>query len=86
MTKLMERLDTSAPRRPGVVLVVLSLAAFMASLDVFIVNVAFDDIGADFAVGECEPDFTPYLGKELSTAELCKLLGTWAAHFGAESG
>ncbi|GIJ52421.1 MFS transporter [Virgisporangium aliadipatigenens] len=28
-------------------LAVLSLAAFMASLDVFIVNVAFDDIGAD---------------------------------------
>ena len=32
----------------GVVLAVLSLAAFMASLDVFIVNVAFDAIGADF--------------------------------------
>jgi len=28
---------------------VASLAAFMASLDVFIVNVAFDDIGADFS-------------------------------------
>ncbi|WP_375475615.1 DHA2 family efflux MFS transporter permease subunit [uncultured Jatrophihabitans sp.] len=35
-------------QRPGVVLAVLSLAAFMASLDVFIVNVAFDAIGADF--------------------------------------
>ncbi|MGV8874172.1 MAG: DHA2 family efflux MFS transporter permease subunit [Rhodococcus sp. (in: high G+C Gram-positive bacteria)] len=34
--------------RPGLVLFVLSLAAFMASLDVFIVNVAFDDIGKDF--------------------------------------
>src|SRR5436309_12036297 len=34
--------------RPGAVLAVLSLAAFMASLDVFIVNVAFDDIGTDF--------------------------------------
>ncbi len=32
----------------GRVLAVLSLAAFMASLDVFIVNVAFDDIGRDF--------------------------------------
>jgi EmrB/QacA subfamily drug resistance transporter len=30
-------------------LAVLSLAAFMASLDVFIVNVAFDAIGSDFA-------------------------------------
>ena len=35
-------------RRPGVVLGILSLAAFMASLDVFIVNVAFDAIGRDF--------------------------------------
>lgn len=35
--------------RPGVVLAVLSLAAFMASLDVFIVNVAFDAIGQDFS-------------------------------------
>jgi EmrB/QacA subfamily drug resistance transporter len=34
--------------RTGPVLTVLSLAAFMASLDVFIVNVAFDAIGADF--------------------------------------
>ncbi|WP_051092594.1 MFS transporter [Jongsikchunia kroppenstedtii] len=32
----------------GTVLAILSLAAFMASLDVFIVNVAFDDIGRDF--------------------------------------
>ena len=38
----------STPTRPGAVLAILSLAAFMASLDVFIVNVAFDDIGADF--------------------------------------
>jgi len=35
-------------QRFGLVLTVLSLAAFMASLDVFIVNVAFDDIGRDF--------------------------------------
>lgn len=37
-----------AVARPGAVLAVLSLAAFMASLDVFIVNVAFDAIGKDF--------------------------------------
>ncbi|MBX9583468.1 MAG: hypothetical protein K2X87_24470 [Gemmataceae bacterium] len=42
-----------------------------------------DKYVADFAVGECEPDFGPYIGKELSTAELCRLLGTWTAHFGA---
>lgn len=35
-------------RRPALILGVLSLAAFMASLDVFIVNVAFDAIGRDF--------------------------------------
>lgn len=35
-------------QRPGLVLLISSLAAFMASLDVFIVNVAFDDIGKDF--------------------------------------
>jgi EmrB/QacA subfamily drug resistance transporter len=34
--------------RPGAVLAVLSLAAFVASLDLFIVNVAFDAIGRDF--------------------------------------
>lgn len=38
-----------AASRPGAVLAVLSLAAFMASLDLFIVNVAFDDIGRDLA-------------------------------------
>ncbi|MYR05504.1 DHA2 family efflux MFS transporter permease subunit [Gordonia sp. SID5947] len=42
------RTDSKGPGRPGVVLLILSLAAFMASLDVFIVNVAFDDIGRDF--------------------------------------
>lgn len=35
-------------QRFGLVLAVLSLAAFMASLDLFIVNVAFADIGRDF--------------------------------------
>lgn len=34
--------------RPGRVLVVTSAAAFLASLDLFIVNVAFRDIGRDF--------------------------------------
>ncbi|WP_055476804.1 DHA2 family efflux MFS transporter permease subunit [Gordonia sp. HS-NH1] len=52
MTATPEASNTQAPgaglARPGVVLLILSGAAFMASLDVFIVNVAFDDIGADF--------------------------------------
>src|SRR4051794_30946924 len=33
--------------RPGAVLAVLSVAAFMASLDLFIVNVALPDLGQD---------------------------------------
>lgn len=37
---------------------------------------------ADFAAGECEPTFDPYIGQELGTAGRCKLFGTWAAHFG----
>jgi EmrB/QacA subfamily drug resistance transporter len=36
------------PRSPRAILAVLSLAAFMASLDVFIVNVAYDSIGESF--------------------------------------
>src|SRR3954453_2187350 len=41
---------TEPPREPShrVVLIVLSLAAFMASLDLFIVNVAFPDISREF--------------------------------------
>ena len=42
-----------------------------------------DKYVTDFAVGECESSFDPYLGKELSAADLCKLIGTWTAHFGA---
>src|ERR687893_326969 len=38
----------SQPASPRRVLAVLSLAAFMAALDLFIVNVAFEDIGRDF--------------------------------------
>ena len=41
--------STTAPeRRQRVILAVLSTAAFMASLDLFIVNVAFSSIGKDF--------------------------------------
>lgn len=41
-------MDSASQVRPGRVLAVLSVAAFMASLDLFIVNVAFRDIGQDF--------------------------------------
>jgi len=39
---------TPVAARPGRALGILSLAAFMASLDLFIVNVAFPDIGREF--------------------------------------
>jgi hypothetical protein len=48
-----------------------------------------DKYVADSAVGKREPGFDVYFGKDLSTAELCKLLGTWAVKFGrsdAEAG
>jgi hypothetical protein len=37
---------------------------------------------ADFALGNPVENFDSYIGKDLSTAELCKLLGTWHAKFG----
>ncbi len=40
--------QTPSQQRYGLAVAILSLAAFMASLDVFIVNVAFDAIGRDF--------------------------------------
>jgi hypothetical protein len=41
---------------------------------------------ADFEAGKAVPDFTRYVGKNLSTPELCKLMGTWAAKYGALQG
>jgi hypothetical protein len=41
---------------------------------------------ADFAAGKSVTNFDPYIGKDLSTAELCKMLGTWAAKYGGPAG
>lgn len=41
--------SSAAPARSGAVLAVLCAAVFMASLDMFVVNVAFAKIGAEFA-------------------------------------
>ena len=38
---------------------------------------------ADFTAGKAA-NFDAYIGKDLSTSELCKMLGTWAAKFGGE--
>jgi len=45
---LENRVKPRPKTHPGIVLAILCSAAFMASLDVFIVNVAFDAIGRDF--------------------------------------
>lgn len=42
-------MTTSANSRPGAVLAITSSAAFLATLDLFIVNIAFPAISADFA-------------------------------------
>jgi hypothetical protein len=38
---------------------------------------------ADFTLGTKVANFDPYIGQELGTADLCKLLGTWHAKYGA---
>jgi hypothetical protein len=40
----------------------------------------------DFEAGKAAPNFDAYIGQELGTADLCKLLGTWAAKYGASGG
>lgn len=37
---------------------------------------------ADFKLGEAEENFDGYIGQDLGTSELCKLLGTWHAKHG----
>ncbi|MER5637114.1 MFS transporter [Kitasatospora sp. NPDC002227] len=57
------------PRKARMVLAILSLAAFMAGLDLFIVNVAFADIGKEF--------------KQSSLADLSWVLNAYAIVFAA---
>ena len=38
----------------------------------------------DFEAGKAVADFEGYIGKDLGTADLCKMLGTWAAKYGAK--
>lgn len=44
---------------------------------------AIDRYLADFAAGQLVPGFKPYSGKNLSTPELCRLIGTWSEKYGA---
>src|ERR1700712_5347102 len=72
--------------RPGAVLAVLSAAAFMASLDLFIVNVAFDDIGRDFN-GVSLSDLSWVLnGYAIVYAALLVPLGRLADRYGRKPG
>lgn len=72
--------------RPGAVLAVLSAAAFMASLDLFIVNVAFEDIGRDFD-GVALADLSWVLnGYAIVYAALLVPLGRLADRFGRKPG
>jgi len=80
---------TATPKRrasPGSVLAVLSLAAFVASLDMFIVNVAFPDIGRDFA-GSSLSDLSWVLnGYAVLYAALLVPLGRLADRYGRKAG
>jgi EmrB/QacA subfamily drug resistance transporter len=72
--------------RSGAVLAVLSLAAFMASLDLFIVNVAFDDIQHSFR-GATLTDLSWVLnGYAILYAALLVPLGRLADRFGRKGG
>ena len=71
---------------PGAVLAVLSLAAFMASLDLFIVNVAFPDISRDFH-GESLSNLSWVLnGYTVLYAALLVPLGRLADRYGRLAG
>jgi EmrB/QacA subfamily drug resistance transporter len=72
--------------RTGPVLAVLSVASFMAGLDLFIVNVAFDDIGRDFA-GRSMADLSWVLnGYAIVFAALLVPLGRLADRYGRKKG
>jgi EmrB/QacA subfamily drug resistance transporter len=77
--------DASAAR-PGLILVVLCAAAFMAGLDVFIVNVAFPDIGHDFH-GAALSNLSWILnGYTIVYAALLVPLGRLADRYGRKAG
>jgi EmrB/QacA subfamily drug resistance transporter len=77
---------TTRAHRHGLILATLSLAAFMASLDLFIVNVAFADIGHDFR-GSSLSDLSWVLnGYAVLYAALLVPLGRLADRYGRMAG
>ncbi|MGZ4542428.1 MAG: MFS transporter [Mycobacteriaceae bacterium] len=86
MTTNSQQMEPGPTVRSGAVLAVLSLAAFMASLDLFIVNVAFADIGHDFR-GHSLPDLSWVLnGYAIVYAALLVPLGRLSDRFGRKAG
>ncbi|HEV3171553.1 MAG TPA: MFS transporter [Actinocrinis sp.] len=74
------------PAHPGTVLAVLCAAAFMASLDLFVVNVAFTAIGRDFR-GSPLSDLSWVLNAyAIGYAALLVPLGRLADRFGRKAG
>ena len=88
-TQQADNTATAAPggsTKPGLVLAVLSTAAFMASLDVFIVNVAFANIARDFH-GESLSNMSWVLnGYTILYAALLVPLGRLADRYGRKAG
>src|ERR1700759_5099410 len=85
--------DQSQPRAlsrhaasPAAILAILSAAAFMASLDLFIVNVAFEDIGRDFSGVSLSDLSGVRTGYSIVSAALLVPLGRLAARFGRKPG
>jgi EmrB/QacA subfamily drug resistance transporter len=77
---------TRPAARPGVVLGVLSLAAFMSSLDLFIVNVAFDDIQRSFDNPALSDLSWVLNGYAILFAALLVPLGRLSDRFGRKAG
>ncbi|MEV0280806.1 MFS transporter [Streptomyces sp. NPDC050610] len=74
------------PGQSRLLLSILSIAAFMAGLDLFIVNVAFDDIGRDFQ-GESLSNLSWILnGYAIIFAALLVPLGRLADRYGRKEG
>jgi EmrB/QacA subfamily drug resistance transporter len=72
--------------KPGLLLTILCVAAFMGSLDVFIVNVAFADIGRDFP-GQSLSNLSWILnGYAILYAAMLVPLGRLADRYGRKAG
>lgn len=83
---LTEGLHPAAPSRPGAVLLVVSVAAFMASLDLFIVNVALPDVRRDLEQSSLADLSWILNGYAIVYAALLVPLGRLADRYGRKGG